>query len=136
MSLYDKIKSGEAKISLVGLGYVGMPLAVAFAAKGVQADRVLPGSSMQPDMALARELAGVLIDMYVTDQVNEVYIIYTPFTKGERAPVCFRLLPLLPASVWGRLSDRWGKRGSAWAADLQIPAAWAVRSFPSFRRRS
>ncbi len=65
------------------------------AAKGVQADRVLPGSSMQPDMALARELAGVLIDMYVTDQVNEVYIIYTPFTKGERAPVCFRLLPLL-----------------------------------------
>ena len=35
MSLYEKIKSGETKISLVGLGYVGMPLAVAFAAKGV-----------------------------------------------------------------------------------------------------
>ena len=36
MSLYDKIISGEAAISLVGLGYVGMPLAVAFAAKGVK----------------------------------------------------------------------------------------------------
>lgn len=36
MPLYEKIKSGEAKISLVGLGYVGMPLAVAFAAKGVK----------------------------------------------------------------------------------------------------
>ena len=36
MSLYEKIKSGEAKISLVGLGYVGMPLAVAFAGKGVK----------------------------------------------------------------------------------------------------
>ena len=36
MSLYEKIKSGEAKIALVGLGYVGMPLAVAFAAKGVK----------------------------------------------------------------------------------------------------
>ena len=36
MSLYEKIKSGEAKVSLVGLGYVGMPLAVAFAAKGVK----------------------------------------------------------------------------------------------------
>ena len=36
MSLYEKIKSGEAAISLVGLGYVGMPLAVAFAAKGVK----------------------------------------------------------------------------------------------------
>ena len=31
MSLYDKIVKGEEKISLVGLGYVGMPIAVAFA---------------------------------------------------------------------------------------------------------
>lgn len=35
MSLYEKIVSGEEKISLVGLGYVGMPIAVAFANKGV-----------------------------------------------------------------------------------------------------
>ena len=33
MSLYDKIVKGEEKISLVGLGYVGMPIAVAFARK-------------------------------------------------------------------------------------------------------
>ena len=33
MNLYDKIVSGEEKISLVGLGYVGMPIAVAFARK-------------------------------------------------------------------------------------------------------
>lgn len=33
MSLYEKIVSGEEKISLVGLGYVGMPIAVAFAKK-------------------------------------------------------------------------------------------------------
>lgn len=33
MSLYEKIVSGEEKISLVGLGYVGMPIAVAFARK-------------------------------------------------------------------------------------------------------
>lgn len=33
MSLYNKIVSREAKISLVGLGYVGMPIAVAFAKK-------------------------------------------------------------------------------------------------------
>ena len=31
MTLYDKIKSKEEKISLIGLGYVGMPIAVAFA---------------------------------------------------------------------------------------------------------
>lgn len=33
MDLYRKIVSGEEKISVVGLGYVGMPLAVAFARK-------------------------------------------------------------------------------------------------------
>lgn len=35
MSLYDKIINGEEKLSLIGLGYVGMPIAVAFANKGV-----------------------------------------------------------------------------------------------------
>ncbi len=33
MSLYEKILNREEKISLVGLGYVGMPIAVAFAKK-------------------------------------------------------------------------------------------------------
>lgn len=32
-NLYDRIISGEEKISLVGLGYVGMPIAVAFSKK-------------------------------------------------------------------------------------------------------
>lgn len=35
MSLYERIKSGEESLSLVGLGYVGMPIAVAFANEGV-----------------------------------------------------------------------------------------------------
>ncbi|MDD3130652.1 MAG: nucleotide sugar dehydrogenase, partial [Bacteroidales bacterium] len=33
MTLYDKILKKEAKISLVGLGYVGLPIALAFARK-------------------------------------------------------------------------------------------------------
>lgn len=33
MNLYEKIIKGDEKISLVGLGYVGMPIAVAFAKK-------------------------------------------------------------------------------------------------------
>ena len=36
MELYEKIKSGQTAVSVVGLGYVGMPLAVAFAGKGVR----------------------------------------------------------------------------------------------------
>lgn len=35
MSLYEKILKKEEKLSLVGLGYVGMPIAVAFANKGL-----------------------------------------------------------------------------------------------------
>ena len=33
MNLYQKIANQEEKISLIGLGYVGMPIAVAFAKK-------------------------------------------------------------------------------------------------------
>ena len=33
MGLYEKIVNGEEKIALIGLGYVGMPIAVAFARK-------------------------------------------------------------------------------------------------------
>lgn len=36
MPLYEKIKNGEEMISLIGLGYVGMPIAVEFAKRGVK----------------------------------------------------------------------------------------------------
>ena len=36
MSLYDRIKNQEEVLSLVGLGYVGMPIAVEFAKRGVK----------------------------------------------------------------------------------------------------
>ena len=36
MSLYKKLIHGEEKLALVGLGYVGMPIAVAFANKGLK----------------------------------------------------------------------------------------------------
>ncbi len=35
MELYNKLISGEERISLIGLGYVGMPIAIAFAEKGL-----------------------------------------------------------------------------------------------------
>ena len=35
MSLYEKLKNKEENLALVGLGYVGMPIAVAFAKKGI-----------------------------------------------------------------------------------------------------
>ena len=35
MSLFEKIVSKEETLALVGLGYVGMPIAHAFAKKGI-----------------------------------------------------------------------------------------------------
>ena len=35
MKLFDKLVAHEENLSLVGLGYVGMPIAVAFAKKGI-----------------------------------------------------------------------------------------------------
>ncbi len=35
-TLFEKIKSGEESLSLIGLGYVGMPIAVAFANEGIK----------------------------------------------------------------------------------------------------
>ena len=40
MSLYNKLVNNEEKLSLVGLGYVGMPIAVAFAKKGIKIIRM------------------------------------------------------------------------------------------------
>ena len=36
MILYEKIKEREESLSLVGLGYVGMPIAVEFAKRGIK----------------------------------------------------------------------------------------------------
>ena len=36
MKLYEKLRAGEEQLSLIGLGYVGMPIAVAFAKKGLR----------------------------------------------------------------------------------------------------
>lgn len=36
MSLYEKIKNQEEAVSLVGLGYVGMPIAIEFAKRGIR----------------------------------------------------------------------------------------------------
>lgn len=35
-TLFEKIKSGEESLSLIGLGYVGLPIAVAFANEGIK----------------------------------------------------------------------------------------------------
>jgi F-type H+-transporting ATPase subunit gamma len=64
--------------------------------KGVTPIEVFPGASMHPEFDLAERISRILMERYLTDKYNEVYIIYTPFSrKGKLRPVCFRLLPLM-----------------------------------------
>lgn len=83
-------KHENAKLFCFGL--VGRE---SLSSRGLVPDTVLPGSSMHPSLELARDLSETLIEEYVTDRFNEVYIIYTPFSHGEKTPVCMRLLPLV-----------------------------------------
>ena len=63
-------------------------------AKGIAPDRALEGSSMHPSPEQAKKLAKELLGAYLTDEVNEVYVVYTPYAGAAGKPKCFRLLPL------------------------------------------
>ena len=56
MNLYKKLVSREEKIALVGLGYVGMPIAVAFAKKGLS----VIGFDMNEEKGIVHERTGEL----------------------------------------------------------------------------
>ena len=48
MSIYEKIIKKEAKIAVIGLGYVGLPIALAFAKKVKVIDREMELSVISP----------------------------------------------------------------------------------------
>ncbi len=69
MNLLERLKSGEARVGIIGLGYVGLPLAVEFAKAGLKVvgydvdqskiDTLNGGTSYIPDVP-SREVADVL----------------------------------------------------------------------------
>ncbi len=90
LTAHEMQKHKDAKLFCFGL--VGNEI---LSSKGMKPDEVLPGSSMHPSLHLAQTLSARLIEEYITDRINEVYVIYTPYTHGEKKPVCVRLLPLM-----------------------------------------
>lgn len=64
--------------------------------KGMKPLQVFPGATMHPEFSLAAQISAELLEKYLTDEYNEVFVIYTPFSrKGKLKPVCARLLPLM-----------------------------------------
>ncbi len=107
MNLEDKIKSKEAKIGIIGLGYVGLPLAVEFASKGFQTlgidlderkvKNVNSGKNYIDDIPNDRFAAchasGKLKAATNYDDVKSLDVLYicvpTPFTDNKEPDVSF-----------------------------------------------
>lgn len=54
------------------------------------------GASQHPTLNLAEQVANKLIELYLTNDYHEVYIVYTEFVNSSvQLPRCVRLLPLL-----------------------------------------
>lgn len=78
MSLCEKLVRNEEKISVVGLGYVGMPIAVAFAAKGLsvigfdlnQAKIALYQSGIDPTNEVGNEVIRNTTVIFTSDETK------------------------------------------------------------------
>ena len=54
------------------------------------------GASQHPTLNLAEQVANKLIELYLTNDYHEVFIVYTEFVNSSvQTPKCVRLLPLL-----------------------------------------
>jgi UDP-N-acetyl-D-glucosamine dehydrogenase len=109
MSLATKIKQRKARIGVVGLGYVGLPLAVEFAAKGFQTvgietdqakvDSISAGKNYIADVddkAFAKAIKrGVLSATTTYDPVSSLDVVFicvpTPFTANKEPDISYIL---------------------------------------------
>lgn len=108
MGLYEKIKNGEEIISIVGLGYVGMPIAVAFAKKArvigfdISQEKVeLYRKGIDPTKEVGDDVIGETTVEFTSDESRlkeakfHIVAVPTPVTS-DRTP---DLTPLRSASV-------------------------------------
>lgn len=78
MSLYEKLINKEEKLALVGLGYVGMPIAVAFAKKGLnvigfdlnKAKIELYKSGVDPTMEVGNEVISKTTVQFTAEETD------------------------------------------------------------------
>ena len=94
MNMYSELTNRTESLSLVGLGYVGMPIAVAFAKKGID--------------VIGFDLNKAKIDLYKsgvdpTKEVGDEAIKKLPYTSRQMKRICKRLSstlsPFRPRSI-------------------------------------
>ena len=107
MSLKEKLENKTAKIGVIGLGYVGLPLAAEFAHKGFQVlgidndpnkvEKLNSGINYIDDVEDGKLVnavqAGTLISTTSYEKISEPDVIYicvpTPFTKNKEPDISY-----------------------------------------------
>lgn len=88
----EKMREAEQPL-LYSLGTVG---SVMFENRGIHPDYTAIDVLQHPSFHMAREAAELLIERYESDEVSEIYIVYTEYVNSAvQKAVCRRLLPLL-----------------------------------------
>lgn len=87
----EKMREYDSPI-LVSLGLMGDKL---FKNAGIEPRYSWYGASQHPTMNLAVQVAQQLIDLYLTDDCHEIFVIYTEYVNSSvQIPRCTRLMPL------------------------------------------
>lgn len=88
----EKMKEYENPM-VISLGLMGDRL---FKHEGITPAKSWYGASQHPTLNLAAQVSERLIELYLTNDYHEVYVVYTEFENSAvQTPVCVRLLPLL-----------------------------------------
>jgi len=87
----EKVQARE-DMHLISVGLMGDAF---FRARGIVPDLQSVGVTQDPSLYNARQLADYVMELYDTQQTDQVFIIYTPFENGMAgAPMIHRILPL------------------------------------------
>jgi UDP-N-acetyl-D-glucosamine dehydrogenase len=107
MSLLEKIGNKSVKVAVIGLGYVGLPLAVEFAREGIytlgvdvdpkKAQEIMKGQSYIPDVksedvknSVDRGVLSATNDFSRLREIDAIFIcVPTPFTKAKAPDISY-----------------------------------------------
>ncbi len=88
----EKMKEYENPL-VISLGLMGDRL---FKKEGIKPEYSWYGASQHPTLRLATQVAEKLIDLYLTNDYHEVFVVYTEYVSAAvQTPRCVHLLPLL-----------------------------------------
>ena len=88
----NHIKSQKEVPFISNVGICGAEL---MKSRGYEVDTDWLGASQKPSLYYARQIAEHLIELYNTDEIGEIYMVYTRYINAAvQKAECIKLLPL------------------------------------------